>query len=170
MLLFSQPIRCHKTRIKHWQKFPLECLSYQSQTHLQMPILGLPVLWFSNLKLNLLITLVLNLSLGERKKIIGLHGITSHFFFFWLFIVSNPIFIPCDDSGCVYRTPTQMVKKRKIQCNNGGVQLTKILNKVKFHLFGSLLELRSFQIIRILIVNISFFLKKNSNHLISKSS
>ena len=58
---------------------------------MQVPPGDIPGLGVTHLKLHLLIILVMNLSPGEGKKIISLHGITSYFS--KLFIASNPISI-----------------------------------------------------------------------------
>ena len=66
--------------------------------------------------------MVLNLSLGERKKVlVSMAHHFSLFFLIFIFIDSNPVSIPYGDSGCVYTMPTQIVKKGRIQCDNDGV-------------------------------------------------
>ena len=116
-------------------------LSYRSQESLREPPGDVPGRGVTHLKFHLLFTLVLNLSPGEgkKKKLTSLHGITSYFF--RLFIASNPLSILTMIQAVSILRQHKWLKKGKIRSNNWS-SVDKILNKVKFHLIGSLLKLR----------------------------
>ena len=76
---------------------------------------------------------------GKKKKLTSLHGITSYFF--RLFIASNPLSILTMIQAVSILRQHKWLKKGKIRSNNWS-SVDKILNKVKFHLIGSLLKLR----------------------------